>query len=69
MTNADFPNKDDLEAELDRAVVVEPEKMPSNVATMNSTVKFRVASTDKEFLLTLVYPNAKASFTCRVIQD
>lgn len=51
-----FPNRDDLQAELDRADIVDPEAMPQNVVTMNSTVKFRVESSDKEFSLTLVYP-------------
>jgi regulator of nucleoside diphosphate kinase len=51
-----LPGKADLEAELDRAEVLEPEDMPPTVVTMNSTVKFRVASSDEEFQLTLVYP-------------
>lgn len=52
-----FPNKDDLQAELDRANIVEPQEMPPDVVTMNSTVTFKVESTEKEFSLTLVYPN------------
>jgi regulator of nucleoside diphosphate kinase len=51
-----FPGKAELEAELDRAEVLEPESMPPTVVTMNSTVRFRVASSDDEFELTLVYP-------------
>lgn len=46
----------ELEAELNRATVVEPEEIPPTVVTMNSTVKFTVESTQEEFELTLVYP-------------
>lgn len=51
-----FPGKVDLEAELARAEVVEPKDIPSTVVTMNSTVKFKIESTSKDFYLTLVYP-------------
>lgn len=51
-----FPGKDDLEAELARAEVVEPKEIPPAVVTMNSTVRFKVRSTSQEFELTLVYP-------------
>ncbi|MCC7326433.1 MAG: nucleoside diphosphate kinase regulator, partial [Burkholderiales bacterium] len=51
-----FPGRDDLEAELARADIVDPEDVPPTVVTMNSTVRFRVESTSKEFHLTLVYP-------------
>lgn len=50
------PGKDELEAELARADVVEPEEVPPTVVTMNSTVRFRVLSTDQTFEMTLVYP-------------
>jgi len=52
-----IPNKEDLRAELDRANIVEPEDMPHDVITMNSTVIFRMESSSKEFSLTLVYPS------------
>lgn len=52
-----IPNQDDLQAELDRANIVEPEKVPHDVVTMNSTVIFQIESSSKEFALTLVYPN------------
>lgn len=52
-----IPNKDDLEAELERANIVEPQEMPHDVVTMNSTVIFRMESSSTEFALTLVYPN------------
>jgi regulator of nucleoside diphosphate kinase len=52
-----IPNKEDLQIELDRANIVEPEEMPHDVVTMNSTVIFRIESSSTEFALTLVYPN------------
>ncbi|CAG1008786.1 Regulator of nucleoside diphosphate kinase [Burkholderiales bacterium] len=51
-----FPGKDDLEAELARAEVVEPKDVPATVVTMNSTVRFEIDSSLEEFCLTLVYP-------------
>lgn len=51
-----FPGRDDLEAELARADLVEPHAVPTTVVTMNSTVKFRVAGSSETFSLTLVYP-------------
>ncbi len=51
-----FPGRDALELELERADIVEPSKMPPNVVTMNSTVRFVIDSTGEEFTLTLVYP-------------
>lgn len=44
-----------LEAELARATVLEPQQMPPNVVTMNSTVRFAMLS-GEEFEMTLVYP-------------
>jgi len=51
-----FPGKAELEAELARAEVVESKDVPPNVVSMNSTVRFRVESSQEEFNLTLVYP-------------
>ena len=51
-----MPNRDELQFELDRAQIVAPEEMPHDVVTMNSTVTFRVESSDTEYALTLVYP-------------
>ncbi|MBK5937103.1 MAG: nucleoside diphosphate kinase regulator [Halorhodospira halophila] len=51
-----FPGKPDLENELARARIVEPDEVPPDVVTMNSTVRFRVEGTEEEFTLTLVYP-------------
>jgi regulator of nucleoside diphosphate kinase len=51
-----FPSKNDLEVELDRAEVVEPRDIPPHVVTMNSKVRFVIASSGEEFCLRLVYP-------------
>ena len=56
LSDSAFPGKEDLESELARAEIVDPEKIPSTVVTMNSAVKFRIESTAKDFYLTLVYP-------------
>lgn len=53
---ADFPGRAALEAELDRADVLEPKDMPPNVVTMNSSVRFTMLETGKSSTLTLVYP-------------
>ena len=45
-----------LQAELARAEVVEPDQMPGDVITMNSTARFRDEDTGDERELTLVYP-------------
>lgn len=52
----DFPGKDALREELNRAEVRAPGDMPDDVVTMNSTVRFRVVDSGKDFSLTLVYP-------------
>ena len=36
--------------------MVEPEQIPPDVVTMNSTVRFKIAETGEDFRLTLVYP-------------
>ena len=51
-----FPGREALEAELDRADVLDPQDMPPNVVTMNSTVRFTLLETGKGSTLTLVYP-------------
>jgi regulator of nucleoside diphosphate kinase len=51
-----FPGKAELEAELDRAEVVDSKDIPPSVVTMNSTVRFSVTGSSDEFRLTLVYP-------------
>lgn len=46
----------ELETELARAKIVEPKDVPPSVVTMNSTVHFRIESSNEDFELTLVYP-------------
>ena len=52
-----FPGRLELEEEIARANVVEPAQVPPTVVTMNSSVRFKVESSDAEFSLTLVYPH------------
>lgn len=47
---------DDLERELERATAVDPEDVPSDVITMNSTVRLRDLDTGDVETYTLVYP-------------
>jgi len=61
-----FPDKANLERELERAEVVAPEKVPANVVTMNSTVRFTIADSGEEFRLTLVYPKDVGSEPDRI---
>ena len=51
-----FPGRDALEAELDRADVLDPKDMPPTVVTMNSNVRFTILEGAKTSTLTLVYP-------------
>ncbi|OOC10879.1 MULTISPECIES: nucleoside diphosphate kinase regulator [Thioalkalivibrio] len=52
----EWPGRTELEAELDRARVVDSHEMPASVVTMNSSVRFRVVESGEEFTMTLVYP-------------
>ena len=45
-----------LQAELDRAEVVEPKDVPATLVTMNSRVRFSLEGSDERFTQTLVYP-------------
>jgi regulator of nucleoside diphosphate kinase len=45
-----------LEEELDRAKVVDPKDIPSDVVTMNSIVRIRNLGTDEEKTFALVFP-------------
>lgn len=51
-----IPGKAALQAELERAEIVDPKEVPPDVVTMNSTVRFQLLETGEEFQLTLVYP-------------
>ena len=53
---SDFPGRAVLQAELDRADVLEPAEMPNTVVTMHSTVRFTLLESGKTNTLTLVYP-------------
>ena len=64
--NNQFPDKESLQDELDRANIVEPQQIPPDVVTMNSTVTFKVESSDREFSLTLVYPNDAGDNTSKI---
>lgn len=55
-----------LEDELDRAEIVAPQDVPANVVTMNSTVRFRVASSEEQFSMTLVYPKDMDDGSARI---
>lgn len=46
-----------LEEELDRATIVSADDLPSDVVTMNSTVRFADLESKKEMVVTLVYPH------------
>ncbi|MCB5162967.1 nucleoside diphosphate kinase regulator [Marinomonas algarum] len=56
LPKTDIAGVSELEEELTRATIVAPKDVPDNIVTMNSTVKFIVEATGKEFELTLVYP-------------
>ncbi len=45
-----------LEDELQRAAVLPPEKIPADVITMNSRVRYRDLEDDSEMEITLVFP-------------
>lgn len=48
---------DQLMDELERAVVVEKDELPTNVVAMHSKVTFTVLSTNRTFTYKLVYPH------------
>lgn len=50
------PDLSALEAELARAVIIPPYKVPANVVTMNSQVVLRDMRTRKNITYTLVFP-------------
>lgn len=52
----DRPYLDRLEEELDRAHIVDPRNIPSDVITMNSVVRIRDLDTGDEETLVLVFP-------------
>lgn len=52
-----LPGIEELQDELDRANVVEPEELPDDVITVNSTARFIDEATNEQFEITLVYPD------------
>lgn len=52
----DFPGREQIEAEIDRATVVDPKDIPQGVVTMNSRVRFKEEDSGREHELELVYP-------------
>lgn len=56
----ELPDSDVVERlidELERAEIVDPDKVPANVVAMQSTVTFTVLSTQKTFTYMLTYPH------------
>jgi regulator of nucleoside diphosphate kinase len=47
---------DDLGQELDRAMIVDPKKVPPDLVTMNSQVRLEDLETGEEMVYTLVFP-------------
>ncbi|WP_395825591.1 nucleoside diphosphate kinase regulator [Collimonas sp.] len=52
-----LPGVDALQNELRRATVVDPEKIPPDVITMNSAIRFVDDVTNTEYGMTLAYPS------------
>lgn len=53
-----LPGVDALQGELDRASVVDPEEVPPDLVTMNSTVLVLDEASNTQSELTLVYPQS-----------
>ncbi|WHR53712.1 nucleoside diphosphate kinase regulator [Vibrio furnissii] len=51
------PELEKLEDELDRATINDPQDMPDNVVSMNSTVRFKFTGKDEIIQKNLVYPH------------
>jgi len=47
---------DDLENELDRAKIIKDDKIPNDLVTMNSKVRYKNLESNKESEITIVYP-------------
>ena len=54
----ELPHAEELDKELDRANVLEPQDIPDDVITMNSTVSLRDLDSGDEMEYTLVFPKA-----------
>jgi regulator of nucleoside diphosphate kinase len=64
--SADAASLDELELELERADTVEPQKVPADVVTMNSTVEVVDVDTRDRRTLTVVFPGAANAALGRV---
>ncbi len=62
----DAPYLERLEEELDRAKIVDPQEIPSDVITMNSVVRIKNMDTGEEKTLILVFPG-KANATANAV--
>ncbi|MAX67753.1 MAG: nucleoside diphosphate kinase regulator [Bacteriovoracaceae bacterium] len=49
-------NFEDLEIELDRASIISDNDVPKDLVTMNSKIKFLDLKTNKDSIITIVYP-------------
>ena len=49
-------NAKNLDAELSNALLLDPEKIPSDVVTLNTKVRFIDINESEEFVYTIVYP-------------
>ncbi|ATH07318.1 hypothetical protein BIY24_05015 [Halobacteriovorax marinus] len=49
-------NFEDLEVELDRASIISDNEVPNDLVTMNSKIKFLDLKTNKDSIITIVYP-------------
>ena len=64
--NLDSDEIEGLEIELERAVIVKDKDVPSDVVTMNSRVEFIDMKTEKERIVTIVYPEDANSSEGRI---
>ncbi|MDD5652900.1 MAG: nucleoside diphosphate kinase regulator [Candidatus Omnitrophica bacterium] len=55
--DAEWARVEDLEAELNKAVIVDSDKVPPDIVTMNSKVYLRDMDTGKDEFYQLVYPD------------
>lgn len=58
--NKKLPGIEALRTELNRANILDPDEIPADLVTMNSTIVFRDEETTNEYELTLVYPDASS---------
>ena len=57
---------EELDEELDRAEVVKPEEIPTDVITMNSTFRLSNLDSGEEVVYTLVFPSKADSTTGKI---